>query len=123
LWRGGRGRRPGWRCWRWRRSNRTGWRGLFLRQIGDCDFHRAIDRDSGNAFALIDPCVCREFLLCFFVQRFQPFHALFCARFFVITCARRWPDDREHHETKQDEEKYNTEPCGEGRPRVGNPVS
>ena len=39
------------------RSDRAGWRGLFLRQVGNCDFHRAIDRDSGNAFVLIDPCV------------------------------------------------------------------
>jgi hypothetical protein len=67
-----------------------------LRQAGNCDFHRAIDWDSGNAFALINPCVRREFLLAFFVQRLQPFHALFCARFFVITCARRRPYDRKH---------------------------
>jgi hypothetical protein len=105
---------------RWRRSDRAGWRGLFLRQIGNCDFHRAIDRDSGNAFILIDPCVRREFLLAFFVQRLQLFHALFCARFFVITCARRRPDDREHDETEQNEETHNTEPCGEWRARVGN---
>jgi hypothetical protein len=94
-----------------------------LRQIGNCDFHRAIDRDSGNAFVLIDPCVRREFLLAFFVQRLQLFHALFCARFFVITCAGRRPDDRQHDETEQNEETYNTEPCGEWRARVGNTAS
>jgi hypothetical protein len=91
-----------------------------LRQIGNCDFHRAIDRDSGNAFALIDPRVRGEFLLAFFVQRLQPFHALFCARFFVITCARRRPDHRKHDESEQNEEKHNTKPCREWRVRIGN---
>ena len=105
------------------RSNRTGSRRLLLRQVGNCHFHRAIDRDSGNAFVLIDPCVRREFLLAFFVQRLQLFHALFCARFFVITCARRRPDQREHDETEQSKETYNTEPCGEWRTRVGNAAS
>ena len=117
------GRRSGGRCLRWRSSDRAGWRGLFLRQVGNCDFHRAIDRDSGNAFVLIDPRVRREVLLGFFVQRLQFFHALFCARFFVITCARRRPDHREHDETEQNEETHNTEPCGEWRARVGDAVS
>jgi hypothetical protein len=94
-----------------------------LRQVGNGDFHRAIDWDSGDAFALIDPRVRRELLLGFFVQLLQVFHALFCARFFVITCARRGPDHRKHDETKQGEKTYNTEPCGEWHPRVGNPVS
>ena len=130
---GRRRRRSGGRCLRCRlarrslggggRSDRAGWRGLFLRQVGDRDFLRAIDRDSGNAFVLIDPCVRRKFLLAFFVQRLQLFHALFCARFFVITCARRWPDHREHDETEQNEETHNTEPCGEWRARVGNTAS
>jgi len=71
-----------------------------LRQVGDCKFHRAIDRNSGNAFIFIEPCVRREFLLVFFAQRLQLFHALFCACFFVITCARRRPDHREHDETE-----------------------
>jgi hypothetical protein len=71
-----------------------------LRQVGDCKLHGAIDWDPGNAFALIDPCECREFLLVFFVQRLQLFHALFRARFFVITCARRRPDHRKHDETE-----------------------
>jgi hypothetical protein len=79
---------------RWRRGDRAGWRGLFLRQIDNRDFHRAIDRDSGNAFVFINPRVRRELLLGFFVQRLQLFHALFCARLFVITCARRRPDHR-----------------------------
>jgi hypothetical protein len=80
-------RRPsgGWRSRRRRRSNRTGWRGLSLRQISNCKFHGAVDRDSGNAFVLIDPRVRREILFVFFLQRFQFFHALLCARFFVIT--------------------------------------
>jgi hypothetical protein len=78
------------------RSNRTGWRGLFLCEVGNCDFHRLIDRDSGNAFVFIDPCVRREFLLALFVQRLQLFDPLFCTHFFVITCARRRPDHREH---------------------------
>jgi hypothetical protein len=94
-----------------------------LRQIGNRDFHSAVDWDSGNAFALIDPCVRGEFLLTFFVQRLQPFHALFCARFFVIACARRRSDYRQHDETKQNKETHNTEPCGEWCARVGNPVS
>jgi hypothetical protein len=94
-----------------------------LRQVGNCKFHRAIDRDSGNAFVLIDPCVRRELLLAFFVQRLESFHALFCARFFVITCARRWSDHREHDETEQNEETHNTKPRGEWRARVGNAAS
>jgi hypothetical protein len=94
-----------------------------LSQVGDRGFHRAIDRDSGNAFVLIDPRVRCELLLAFFVQRLQSFHALFCARFFVITRARRRPDHREHDETEQKEETHNTEPCGEWRARVGNTAS
>jgi len=70
---------------RGRRSNRTGWRRLFLREVGNGDFHRTIDRNSGNAFVLIDPRVSREILFVFFLQRAQFFHALFCARFLVIT--------------------------------------
>jgi hypothetical protein len=101
-------------------SDRAGWRGLFLRQVGNCDFHRAIDGDSGNAFVLIDPRVRRELLLAFFAQRLQLFHALFCARFFVITRARRRPDYREYDETEQNEETDNAEPRGEWRTRVGN---
>jgi hypothetical protein len=71
-----------------------------LRQIGDCKLHRALDRDPGNAFVLIHPCERREFLLVFFVQRLQLFHPLFCARLFVITCARRRSDHRKHDQTK-----------------------
>ena len=92
LWRSWCGRRCGGCCLCGRSSNRAGWRGLFLRQVGNCDFHRAIDRDSGKAFVLIDPSVRCEVLLRFFVQRFQLFHTLFCACFFVITCARRRSD-------------------------------
>jgi hypothetical protein len=69
-----------------------------LGQIGNCNFHRAIDRDSGNAFILIDPRVGRELLLGLLVQRLQLFHSLFGARFFVITSARRRPDHRKHDE-------------------------
>src|SRR5207248_2356002 len=98
-------------------------RGLFLRQVGNCDFHRAIYRDSGKAFVLIDPSVRCELLLRFFVQRFQLFHTLFCACFFVITCARRRSDDREHDETEQNEEAHNSEPRRKWRARVGNTVS
>jgi hypothetical protein len=72
-----------------------------LRQLGNCEFHRAINRNSGNAFVFIDPRVCRKVLLGFFMQRRQLLHPLFCARFFVITCARRRPDHRKHDETKQ----------------------
>jgi hypothetical protein len=71
-----------------------------LRQIADCKLHRALDWDPGNPFVLIHPRERREFLLVFFVQRFQLFHALFCARLFVITCARRRPDHREHDQTE-----------------------
>jgi hypothetical protein len=94
-----------------------------LRKLGNRDFHRAIDRDSGNAFVFVNPSVRRKLLLGFLAQRLQFFHPLFCARFFVITCARRRPDHCEHNETEQDEETYNTEPCGEWRARVGNRVS
>jgi hypothetical protein len=94
-----------------------------LRQARNGEFHRAIDRDSGNAFILIDPRVCGEVLLSFFVQRLQSFHALLCARLFIITCARRRPDHGEHDEAEQSEEKHNAEPCGEWRARVGNCVS
>ena len=104
-------------------SNRAGWRRLFLRQIGNCEFHRAIDRDPGKAFVFIDPRVRREVLLHFFVQRFQLFHALFCACFFVITCARRRPDDREYDETEQKKEAHNSEPRRKWRARVGDTVS
>jgi hypothetical protein len=85
---------------RCRGSNRTSGRGLFLRQVGDCKFHRAIDRDSGNAFVLVNPCVGSEFFLIFFLQRLQSFHALFCTHFLVITRARRRPDHREHDDTE-----------------------
>jgi hypothetical protein len=91
-----------------------------LGQVGNCKLHRTIDWDAGNAFVLIDPRVRREVLLGFFVQGLQLFHALFCARFFVITCARRRPDYREHDETEQNEETNNTKPRGEWRTRVGN---
>jgi hypothetical protein len=56
-----------------------------LRQVGYGEFHRAIDRDSGNAFVFINPRVRREILFVFFLQRVQFLHALLCARFFVIT--------------------------------------
>jgi hypothetical protein len=105
------------------RSDRSGWGRLLLRQIGNRDFHRALDRDSRNALVLINPRVRREVLLGFFVQRLQSFHPLFCAGFFVITCARRWPDHSEHDEAEQNEEKYNTEPCGEWRARISNCAS
>ena len=123
-WRGS-GRRPcgSGRCLRGRSSYRPCWRGLFLRQVGNGKFHRAINWDSGNALALIDPCIRREILLVFFVQRLQPFHALLCTRFFIITCTRRRPDHCEHDQTEQNEEKHNTEPCGEWRARVGNGAS
>jgi hypothetical protein len=94
-----------------------------LRQLGHCDSHRAIDWDAGNAFVLIDPRVRRQVLLRFFVQRLQSFHALLCACFFVISCARRRPDYGEHDETEQNKEKYNTKPRGEWRARVGNDAS
>jgi hypothetical protein len=94
-----------------------------LRQVGYGKFHRAIDRDSGDALVLIDPRVCREVLLSFFVQRLQFFHALLCAGFFVIACARRWSDHREHDETEQKEQKYNTEPSREWRASVSNGTS
>jgi hypothetical protein len=56
-----------------------------LREVGNCQFHGAVDRNSGNAFVFIDPRVRREVLFVFFLQRVQFFHALPCARFFVIT--------------------------------------
>jgi hypothetical protein len=85
---------------RWWRSDRASGRGLFLGQVGNCEFHRAIDRYSGNAFIFIEPRVRREFFLIFFVQRLQLFHALFCAGFFVITRARRRSDHCEHDDTE-----------------------
>jgi hypothetical protein len=94
-----------------------------LRQIRNSQFHGAIDRDSGNAFSLIEPRVRGKFFLIFFAQRLQLFHALFFARFFVITCTRRRPDYREHDETEQKEETHNTKPCGQWRARVGDAMS
>jgi hypothetical protein len=91
-----------------------------LRQFSNREFHRALDRDSSNALVLINPCVCREVFLSFFVQGLQFLYAFLGARFLVIAGARRRSDYREHNEAKQNENEYNSQPCREWRARVGN---
>jgi len=77
-----------------------------LRQLGNSQFHRAINWDASNPFILVDPSVGIQRLLCVFVRGFQIFHALLCPYLFVITSARRGSNHCEYDYAKQCEEKH-----------------
>jgi hypothetical protein len=91
-----------------------------LRQLGNCQFHGALNRDASDAFVFVGPTISRQSLVGFLAQRLQILHALFRPGFFVITSTRRRPNDREHDHTKKRKEHNDPEPHGPWGARMGN---
>jgi hypothetical protein len=91
-----------------------------LRQLGNCQFHGALDRDASDAFVFVDPTISSQSLVGFLAQSFQILHALFHPGFFVIASTRRRPNDREHNHTKKRKEKHDPKPHGPWSTRMGN---
>ena len=103
------------RCRDWTRRG-----GLLLRQLGNGQFHGALNRDASDALVLIDPAVSGQSLCRLLLGGFQIFHALFCAGFFVIASPLGRTNHREDDHTKKDEKEHDPNPRGQRRPRVDN---
>jgi hypothetical protein len=97
---------------RFRRSDWTRRGGFFLRQVGNSQLHRALDRDASNAFILVDPAISRQSLFRFLARSLQIFHAFFCARFFIIASTRPWTNYGEHDHTEKHEKQHDPKPRG-----------
>jgi hypothetical protein len=91
-----------------------------LRQLGNCQFHGALDGDASEAFVFVDPTIIRQSLVGFLAQRLQIFHALFRTGFFVIASTRRRPNDREDDHTKKRKEKHDPKPHRQRSTRMDN---
>jgi hypothetical protein len=70
-------RSGGWLGLRLRRGDWTGWGWLLLRQLGNGQFHGALDWDASDAFALIDPAVSGQSLCRLLARSFQKLGAFF----------------------------------------------
>jgi hypothetical protein len=98
----------------------TGRRWFLLRQFGNGQFHRALNRNASNAFVFVDPTIRSQSFGGVFARGFQVFHAFFRPRFFVIGSARRRADHGEHDYTEKRKEKHDPKPRGEWSARMGN---
>jgi len=91
-----------------------------LRQLGNSQLHRALDRDASNAFVLVDPTISSQSLGGVLARSLQVFHAFFRPRFFVIASARRRANHGKHDQTEKRKEKHYPKPRGEWSARMGN---
>jgi hypothetical protein len=59
-----------------------------FRQLGNRQFHGALDWDASDALVFVDPTISGQSLVGFLSQGLQILHALFCPGFFVIASTR-----------------------------------
>ncbi len=92
--------------------------GFFLSQIRDGQFHRALNRQTGDALFLVDPGVAMQRGLGFFSRSLQFSHARFGALFLVFVAPRHHSEDSPNEEAEDGEEQDHAKPGSEGGTRL-----